>query len=106
MQQGGPLGSLLFSLTINEALSSISCAFVAGYLDDITLGGPMDSVTKEIFNFQSRSKELGLNLNYNKCEVIGLSSTTTERWNETPYKFIHVNRQIATLLGTPIGRRC
>ena len=64
----------------------------------------MDSVTKEIFHFQSRSKELGLNLNYSKCEVIGLSLTTTERWNETPYNFIPVNPQMATLLGAPIGR--
>ena len=70
VQQGDPLGPLLFSLTINEALSSIQCNFVAGYLDDITLGGPVVQVAEEISKFEISTKELGLQLNYGECKLL------------------------------------
>ncbi len=103
VQQGDPLGPLLFSLTINEALSSIQCNFVAGYLDDITMGGPIVQVTEEIAKFESSSKVLGLRLNYSKCEIIGLSPTSTVVWGESSFPFTATDSSLATLLGAPIG---
>jgi len=41
VQQGDPLGPLLFSLTITQVLDSSSCKFTAGYLDDVTLGNQL-----------------------------------------------------------------
>ena len=104
VQQGDPLGPLLFSLTINEALSSIQCNFVAGYLDDITMGGPVAQVAEEISKFEISTKELGLQLNYGKCEIVGLSSATTRMWRDTSFQFAAINSSQATLLGAPIGR--
>ena len=39
VQQGDPLGPLLFCLAIHPILTSLSSDLVVGYLDDITLGG-------------------------------------------------------------------
>ena len=39
VQQGDPLGPLLFCLTIQPLLRNIQSEFVSGYLDDIGLGG-------------------------------------------------------------------
>ena len=43
-QQGDPLGLLLFSNTIHPMLSSLQAELKLGYLDDITLGGPVEIV--------------------------------------------------------------
>src|ERR1043165_4560734 len=39
VQQGDPLGPLLFCLGINPLLGDIQSEFVSGYLDDIGIGG-------------------------------------------------------------------
>ena len=44
VQQGDPLGPLLFCLTLQPLLSSLSSKLRLGYLDDVTLGGPLSSV--------------------------------------------------------------
>ena len=44
VQQGDPLGPLLFSLAINDAISCCKSEFNMWYLDDGTLGGNVDVV--------------------------------------------------------------
>ena len=48
IQQGDPLGPLLFCITIHEALQSIDSAFISGYLDDVGIGGDVQSVIEDI----------------------------------------------------------
>ena len=43
VQQGNPLGPLLFCLTVQPLLNSLSSKLRLGYLDDVTLGGSLTS---------------------------------------------------------------
>ena len=47
-QQGDPLGPLLFRNTIQPLISSLASELNLGYLDDVTLGGPVDTVAAEM----------------------------------------------------------
>ncbi|KMS64974.1 hypothetical protein BVRB_040730, partial [Beta vulgaris subsp. vulgaris] len=48
IQQGDPLGPLLFCLSIHPLLMSLSSDLIVGFLDDITLGGSQDSVSDDV----------------------------------------------------------
>ena len=66
--------------------------------------GPVVQVAEKISKFEISTKELGLQLNYGKCEIVGLSSTTTRVWRDTSFQFAAIDSSHATLLGAPIGR--
>ena len=51
VQQGDPLGPLLFSLTISKILSQSACTLTAGYLDDVTLGDTVEILGGEVEKF-------------------------------------------------------
>jgi len=55
VQQGDPLGPLLFSSTLSKALSLSRCDLTVGYVDDVTLGGSIDSLGSELEDFQRRA---------------------------------------------------
>jgi len=46
---------------------------VAGYMDDLTLGGPTDVVAADIDHITARKKQTGLHINAAKCEIISHS---------------------------------
>ena len=102
VQQGDPLGPLLFCLAVNGLLQPIKSEFVSGYLDDVGMGGGVDTVIREILRFQEASLRLGLVLNHSKCEVIGLSGSTRSSWALAGLGFQEVSVQSATLLGSPL----
>jgi len=70
VQQGDPLGPLLFCIVIRHILASCASAIRLGYLDDLTLGGAPDTVSKDLELVRSTLPLLGLSLNDAKCEVI------------------------------------
>jgi len=47
-QQGDPLGPLLFCMTIQPLLQSLSSELAAAYMDDVTLGGNKSTVADDI----------------------------------------------------------
>lgn len=102
VQQGDPLGPLLFSLAIARPLNNISCPFVAGYLDDITLGGSVPELGEAIESFASEARALGLTLNISKCEIIGLEVASRPAWEDLSLPFSEPPREEAALLGVPI----
>jgi len=102
VQQGDPMGSLLFCLTINPMLSDCKAEFRVGYLDDITLvGGEETDIAEEISLLRARAGNLGLLLNDSKCELICNSPTITSLQGFE--SFTHVSIQKAVLLGSPLS---
>jgi hypothetical protein len=81
IQQGDPLGSLLFCFTIQPLLLGNQSEFVSGYLDDIGIGGgEAKMVADDVMRLEQDARAVGLTLNYNKCEVIG-SPEAIAAWN-------------------------
>ena len=68
------LGSPLFWNTIQPWLSSLASELNLGYLDDVTLGGRVDTVAHDVAeSVKARGEletDLGLILNSSKCELI------------------------------------
>ena len=48
VQQGDPLGPLLFCLTIQPLLAGCNCGFVTGYLDDVGIGDSVQNLIDRI----------------------------------------------------------
>ena len=60
LQQGDPLGPLLFSLTTLPLLSSCTTPFKFGYLDDFTLGGEIEVLDAQVEQLRTEASHLGL----------------------------------------------
>ena len=60
VQRGDPLGPLLFSLAINDAISSCKSEFNMGYLDHGTLGSSVDVVFSDFVKIIKLENTLGV----------------------------------------------
>jgi len=99
-QQGDPLGPLLFCMTIQPLLQSLSSELVAAYLDDVTLGGSKSTVADDINTIATVGPSYGLELNTSKCEAI----TQTGVANHAVIGgFQQKTTDSATLLGAPLS---
>ena len=63
VQQGDPIGPLLFCNTIQPLLSSLHSNLNIGYLDDVTLGSHLDVVASDVAEIMRIGAEMGLSLN-------------------------------------------
>jgi hypothetical protein len=100
VQQGDPLGPLLFCLTLHQYLDSLSSPLCIGYLDDITLGGPVESVVSDISVIKEAEK-IGLCLNPRKSEIISVDDTSITVLSSTLPGAPVVHPKAASLLGSP-----
>jgi hypothetical protein len=98
VQQGDPLGGLLFCIGIHPILSAAKSELSIGYMDDITLGGPSAVVADDIELFRSCGSKIGLVLNVDKCEVITRQSASTVAFPN----FCWTDSTDACLLGAPL----
>jgi hypothetical protein len=99
-QQGDPIGPLLFSNCIHPMLLSMDSVLNCGYLDDVTLGGPVETVVRDVAKIVERGGKLGLFLNCSKCELVTHDNFSVG----DPYleSFTHVPIEDVSLLGAPL----
>ena len=103
VQQGDPLGPLLFCLSILDMISRLTSIFKAFYLDDGTLGGPVEDVLRDLRFLIEASKDLDLNLNTRKSEIISDDESAVSTMISAFPSLTVVISHNAMLLGSPIG---
>jgi len=99
VQQGDPLGPLLFCLTVQPLLLSLASDLILGFLDDFTIGGHLTSVAADVATIGSSGASLGSSLNSIKSEVISCSGDVS---HPQFIGFRQLSIDNATLLGAPI----
>ena len=102
VQQGDPLGPLLFCLTIQPLLKGCGCEFVTGYLDDVGLGDTLPRLAACIPSLEADASALGLSLNHAKCEIVELAPIDQEILRSANLNFTLTDRNDACLLGSPL----
>ena len=103
VQQGDPLGPLLFCLCLQPILQRCSSDIRIGYLDDVTLGGKVGVIERDVSRIKEEGKAIGLVLNESKCEFVSSSSAHPTQSSCFPdFKFVSACN--ATLLGSPLLR--
>jgi len=100
VQQGDPLGPLLFCLSIQPLLENLHSEVVFSYLDDVSLGGDPQTVADDVDIIIDKGSEMGLHLNASKCELISNSSSSS--FPPIFNSFLKVNAGEASLLGAPL----
>ncbi|CAE1328756.1 unnamed protein product [Acanthosepion pharaonis] len=73
IQQGDPLGPLLFDMAIDGIARSITSPFNIWYLDNATLGGSIATVAADLRRDIPALSLLGLEINSSKSEIINLN---------------------------------
>src|SRR5277367_5592257 len=71
VQQGDPLGPLLFCLALDKPLKDIRAEFMSGYLDDVGLGDTVPRLIEQILRLESAAMEIGLRLNQQSARCSG-----------------------------------
>ena len=79
IQQGDPFGPALFCLAVDESTRKVDTEFNVWYLDDGTIGDTPENVYANVERLVDSFRELGLEINADKCELIILSHTVEER---------------------------
>ena len=103
VQQGDPLGPLLFCLTIHELSSQLQSELCLFYLDDGTLGGSVEDLKHDLEVVERLGAEIGLQLNSRKTEIICPNTDATASLRFSLPGAHVVDPMKATLLGSPIG---
>ena len=76
VQQGDPLGPLLFCLTLHQFLVQLKSPLCIGYLDDVSLGGSTKTLMSDMAVIR-KAEDIGLILNSAKSEIISSDSNTS-----------------------------
>ena len=72
VQQGDPLGPLVFSLAVQSLIKKCKSQLNTWYLDDGTVGGSAEDVFHDLSKIKEAEDALGLKLNAGKCEYFEL----------------------------------
>lgn len=104
-QQGDPCGPPLFCMAIHEMVSGLLSEMNIWYLDDGTLAGDPQTVLQDLKTIIRKSAELGLRLNFSKCEikVIGndINQEIVNAFNDVAPGITALENNI-NLLGAPL----
>ena len=92
VQQGDPMGPLLFCLVLHPILISMKSSFKIGFMDDVTLGGDIACVANDVELMSAQGIMVGLELNHAKCELVHSSLKVDEMLNSShsnSYAIVH-----------------
>ena len=103
IQQGDPLGPLLFCLVIQDLISSLKSEFCVFYLDDGTLGGSLADIRSDLQHLEEIAPGHCLQLNHSKSESICVDDATRDAILLQFPSLCDTPPVKATLLGSPIG---
>jgi len=103
VQQGDPLGPLLFCLTINPMVKKLRSEFKVFYLDDGSFGGSLQDVLHDVQKVGEMASDLGLELNRSKSELICRDDRIREDMLGRVPGLKEVSADTADILGSPIG---
>ena len=102
VQQGDPLGPLLFALALQEILPSLDpdhqLNLQSWYLDDGVLCGPRATVLSALVTLQRSTPASGLAVNLDKCELFSRTAL-----GEFPASIRRSSSPNIEILGAPIG---
>ena len=107
VQQGDPLGPMLFALAIHEVVKDNNGLDLnVWYLDDGCIAGDPEMVLKHASDLTHKFKELGLIINPSKCELYSLDNTSEVncklRFSQV-FEGIKIHdKEEWTLLGAPL----
>ena len=104
VQQGDPIGPLLFALALNTLVAKInaSCSLSIHiwYFDDGTLVGCKADLLKALNILSTEGKQYGFEVNFEKCELFWPSDTDL---SEFPCEIKRIPTAGVELLGSHIG---
>ena len=103
IQQGDPIGPLLFCITIHDLVSSLQSEFNVFYLDDGTIGGTLDCLAADLRTIHEKGQELGLHINVRKSEVIAKDMSAVQGLLSNFPGLQRISPENAVLLGSPLG---
>ncbi|GAV01296.1 hypothetical protein RvY_12033 [Ramazzottius varieornatus] len=108
VQHGDLLGPSLFCLLTRNLSKSLQSPFNVWYLDNATLGGDFELVSRDLHTIVEIGASLGLELNTSKCEFVVCGGTPTQQ-QVTRQKMkllcpgvIFPDKETLTLLGAPV----
>ena len=102
VQQGDPLGPLLFCLTLHQYCQRFSSELCISYLDDISIGGSCKSILQDLAVVRE-AEDIGLRLNLSKSEIITRDHTTLGTLLTSLPGAQVMDSVNATFLGSPLG---
>ncbi len=103
VQQGDPLGPLLFCLTIHPLMSQLKSELCVWYLDDGTIEGAAEDVKHDLEVVVREGAALDLHLNERKSEVICVDPAARDSILHSIPGAQVIDPASASLLGSPIG---
>ena len=103
VQQGDPLGPLLFCLTIHPMVLKLRSELRVFYLDDGTIGGNLEDVLSDLLLVEKEAADLGLQLNRSKSELFCEDSTTRDQMLKAVPGLQVIGMDQAEILGAPVG---
>ena len=73
VQQGDPIGPVLFALAVDKIARSVRSPINIWFLDDAMIGGPVESVCDDLRRVIPMLSDIGLEVNPTKSEVSNVS---------------------------------
>ena len=103
VQQGDPLGPLLFCLTIHPMVMKLQSELRVFFLDDGTIGSNLEDVLSDLLLVEKEAADLGLQLNRSKSELLCDDSTTRDQMLKTVPGLQLIGMDQAEILRVPVG---